>query len=233
MNTAINLAAVLTDIKNVDLSFFERRARASGSLEKLSLELGDNALSDAILLVSNELSQKISYTFDMIPKTMLYWMATETGKISEQDIRATVPAHLTLAGYIHTLISRNGAENQRAGSFLCLQASHTVKRKSSSYKDKYTTDSPFKVIRVMCNKYKLLAPEIDDRALMWRVKTSKHISRRKTSCTTPGCCNEFTYDPKGERAGKKRSRKGEQLFIPVGPTLAWIDIKDFRNDSKK
>jgi hypothetical protein len=88
MDTAINLTVMLAGIDGIDSTFFRRRSRASGSLEKASLELGDNALSDAILAVAKERRGEPLYTFETTPKTMLYWLATETGKTSKEDVEA-------------------------------------------------------------------------------------------------------------------------------------------------
>jgi hypothetical protein len=136
---------------------------------------------------------------------------------------------LTLAGHIHTLISRKGAEKQRAGGFQSLQKSHKAKRDSSSYKVQYTLEGLHQIVRIKCKKCKLPESEVDDTAPMWDVVTQKYIARYKTVCPTKGHCNEYTYQPKGKRAGKVRARKGEQQFVPVDQSVAWIHIRDVRH----
>lgn len=232
MDTAINIACALAGLDGIDESYFERRAMASGSLERTSLELGDNALSDSILTVSRERADNTITPFSSIPRPMLYWLAAETGKTAEADIRAMVPPHLTMAGLIHSMISRKGAEKSRATGFKQLTDSHTARRDSSSYRDMYTMDGPQQTVRVHCNKCKVPESQTEDTAPGWCLATGKYIARKKITCPTAGCCDAKAYMPKGKKAGKLRTRKNEQLFVPVDETMAWIGISRFRSSIK-
>lgn len=223
-DTVLGLAASLAGINNFNFGYFSRRSQTLQEVGIVGRQVGDNALHDVIQCLKRERESSTVISLEEIPISIKRWLHLEMG-VPENDLGNLVPATKSLVEFCHQkMVSKGGItkiERERARGLIMpsgldsIRDANRAKDSSIQRQQQSSSGSLPAVVRVQCAKCKSEEGQFDDTNPTWDKSTGRYVSRKRSCCRTPGCCDSYTTK-------KGTTRKKDVDFVPVDTSILFV-----------